>query len=156
MLDRKYGTVADISDEVAWAAYQRKLEEERQRVAKVAVGTSVPLPTAKGGGVALDLNMSGLSKREKRKLRKKIKAAALAAAPLVTDVDHTDGALDDISAEDIPRCKTCGREFGSRNELFKHLRKKCTPAEAVYYPGQTLNPDAAKVVTRKKRKKKKK
>ena len=51
------------------------------------------------------------------------------------------------------RCKICDGLFVTRKDVLRHLRKQCTPAEAVYFPGATLNPDAAKHITRKQKKK---
>ena len=166
MLDRKYGTVTDISDELAWATYQRVQREQRlQRNAAVVsaskavkVGESVSAPKAKGGGTTT-VSTKGLSKREKRRLRKKIAEEKGAQKATVIRPPEAEITLDDDRAVDTNtdelQCKTCLIEFGSRNELFRHLRKTCKPSQAVYFPGQTLNPDAAKVVTRKKKKKKK-
>lgn len=184
MLDKKYGTVTDVSDEVAWASYQKMREQQEAASAAAAAGNTGAQNQKKGADTSSTVSTKGLSKREKRKLRQQRaaargteKAVVVKAAPSGADDDSDaeddaveedyvviqpgDGAASGTSAVadgDVTQCKTCGRVFDTRNELFRHLRKKCTPAPVpvAYFPGQTLNPDANKVVTRPTRKRKKK
>ena len=182
MLDKKYGTVTDVSDEVAWAAFQKM--REQQAASAAAAGNTGAQNQKKGTDTSSVLSTKGLSKREKRKLRQQRaaargteKAVVVPAATSAADEDSDagDDALEEdyvviqpgdgaasgtssVADGDVTQCKTCGRVFDTRNELFRHLRKKCTPAAVpvAYFPGQTLNPDANKVVTRPTRKRKKK
>ena len=173
MLDKRYGTVTDVSDEVAWALHQKQLGVSSAPQVADDRPSAEPSAPAASAAAAETESLKGLSKREKR--RRRLQRQALQAAQKATvvrpdeDGDDVDleyevidtgaAAGDDAApAEETFRCKTCGRHFRSHNEVFRHLRTNCKPApkETPYVPGQTLNPDAAKVVYRKGKKKKKK
>jgi len=178
MLDRKYGTVTDVTAEIAWAAHQKQRAARAAAEANTAAAAGANTSKTNAKAKVLETQSTkGLSKREKRKLRKQRAAARAAEKAVVVkpaagagadfDADDDDDAEYKVlqegsagvgSADVVTQCKTCGRAFETRNELFRHLRKKCTPAPQglTYVPGQTLNPDAAKVNYRKNKKKKKK